>query len=296
MDTTQSTTQPVFHLRNAIVSIGLGILFVTFMTAWTWKVNGSLAASRTLTDFLMPLGVVWMTLFVLAIWLWLRRSRLESLIVAVLWVMIAITFNGTMAGKITSSVEVPRSATLSDGSPPLRAVLVLGGSVFKAYDGVIEVSPEGQRVVLAAQYWHAGRTQAIVCSGGQSVTENEPHSKNVRSMLESLNVPAEVIHEVGGTNTTGEMEHLLEFFESTPSNFPSEGRVGLVTSAFHMTRSMRLAKTIGLDQAIDLIPLPCCYRRGASYGFTPRKYIPRANSGDAFAIALKEKLAAIIGR
>ena len=244
----------------------------------------------------MPLGFVWMSLFVLTFWLFLRGNRLESLLTIGLFALIAVAFNGTLASKLTSAIEKPRTELYSDDAPPYRALLLLGGSVDKAYDGVVELTSEGQRVVLAAQYWHAGRVQAIVCTGGQAVTENEPHSRNVRGMLESLNVPADVIFEIGGRNTKGEMQALVTFFGEPPANLSSQGRVGLITSAFHMERAMRLADEAGLNRAVDLVPLPCCYRRRADYGFTPRMFLPHANSGDAFAIALKERLAAIAGR
>jgi len=273
----------------------LVMLFVFGLTAWTWWLHGSLEASRVVTDFLMPVGVLWLFTMAIAIWFALRGMRLESGMTCLLWLMMGVMFNGTVAGQLITSVEMPRPHD-DEAADPLDALIVLGGSVFVTQDGTVEVSPEGQRIVLAAQVWHAGRTGVILCSGGQAVTEDEPHSQNVRQMLESLGVPAAVIYELDGLNTTGEMQHLKQFLEQPPLELPPIRQLGLITSAFHMARALRLARDAGITELVELVPLPCCYRSGASFDFTPRIFIPRANSGHTFGMGVKEKLAGIIGR
>jgi uncharacterized SAM-binding protein YcdF (DUF218 family) len=111
-------------------------------------------------------------------------------------------------------------------------------------------------------------------------------------LLESVGVPTAVIFKVPGENTTQEMKGLKEFFANPPTAFPKSGDTALMTSAFHMRRAMRLAKS----HQLDLEPLPCGYRSGFFRRFSPRDMIPNADAASAFGTALKECLAGLVGR
>ena len=72
-------------------------------------------------------------------------------------------------------------------------------------------------------------------------------------VLISLGVPSGAITRLPGRDTAEEMRSLADWFEKQPSR----PVVGLITSAFHIRRAMRLA---GVNE-LNFVPLPCAYRR-----------------------------------
>ena len=176
-------------------------------------------------------------------------------------------------------------------SPPLNAAVVLGGGVYLTADGIPEMNRDGQRVFYAAQLWHAGRAKSIICTGERAGIGDD-QSEIARKLLVSVGVPEEVIFEIGGENTKQEMQNLKHFLDEPPDGMPIGGDVGLITSAFHMARALRLAR----DNGLDLMPLPCSYRRTQVLEFAPDQIIPRLEAGETLRIAIKERLAALVGR
>ena len=68
--------------------------------------------------------------------------------------------------------------------------------------------------------------------------------------------------------------------------------VGILTSASHLPRAMRLAKARGLD---DLIPLAADYRVTSSPK-TFMSYIPSAGALDQFSRSQREIIARLVNR
>ena len=114
-------------------------------------------------------------------------------------------------------------------------------------------------------------------------------SKHPRDMAAAmcieLGVPDERIERVEGINTSEEMRHLSEYLKRS-------GRVGLITSAFHMPRAMRLARSQGLE----LIPLPADFLTPADLFPTVLDFIPDAEAIMVTRLACKEYLAKLVGR
>ncbi|WP_419193969.1 YdcF family protein [Novipirellula herctigrandis] len=256
----------------------------------TWGYNGAEMAAGCATDLVMPVGLIWTFSLIAMITFYGCGNRRSAIAMAGLFSLVTLTGNGSVASMMIGSVEMPRNS-LSATDVPLRSLVVLGGAISIAYDDVPELGRAGQRMFSTAEYWFSDQTQSIICTGTSPVSELGP-SKAGRMMLESLKIPSAAIFEVPGHNTTQEMENLAVFFHSPPEDFPSKGKIGLVTSAFHMRRAMRLAEAQGLD----FIPLPCGYDSPASYEWTPRALVPKADAMGVFSRALKERLAKIVGR
>jgi len=173
---------------------------------------------------------------------------------------------------------------------PFRAVIVLGGGAGVTQQQTKELNREGERIFSAAQLWHAGLVSSVICTG--STPSSAEHPRDISAeLLQSVGVPTEVIFKAPGENTIQEMQALKEFLEAPPSGFPESGEIGLITSAFHMRRAMRLASA----KDLDFHPLPCGYRR-AYRGFSPKALIPDADAVAVFGSAFKEKLASLVGR
>ena len=146
---------------------------------------------------------------------------------------------------------------------PLRAAVVLGGGVHMTPANQPEVGCDGQRVFTAAQLWHAGQTRAIICTG-ERVHVGDDQSEIARQLLESVGVPTRAIFEIGGENTTLEMRNLKQLLDAPPAGIDSTGDIAVFTSAFHMPRAIRLAEV----NELNMIPIPCCYRKSQAIDFS----------------------------
>ncbi|MEL6108552.1 MAG: YdcF family protein [Planctomycetota bacterium] len=266
----------------------------------TWLATDRSYAERAATDFVMPVGALWLIFFAAALASFLHRNRRWTLAFAIAFLVHGLTFNGDVAGTWLSMVEYPaQTDPVSQIDSPLDAVVLLGGYAGTNRFGVPELGGDGQRLMLTAQLWHSGKTRVLICTGdGPGLLTPRQIG---RQLLVSVGVPDQAIHDVGGANTKAEMAALRAFFDDPPAswiearraseNRTGDLRVGLVTSAFHMPRALRLAAEVDLE----FVPLPCAFR-GAAPVWTPRNLIPRVGAGKTFTIALKETLAWLVGR
>jgi len=112
-----------------------------------------------------------------------------------------------------------------------------------------------------------------------------------RDILLKLGVPDSAIEISGGRNTSEEMQELSQRFQT------SKSRIGLLTSAWHLPRAVRLANRNGLQP----IPLPADFRTGANVeGFTTgqivESMIPNGSALAATWSCAKEYLGMLVGR
>ncbi len=175
------------------------------------------------------------------------------------------------------------------------AVVVLGGSETAAPGGLFELGRDGERIFTAAQFWHTGRTKTVITTG--SSAERDHPRRVAADLLRSVGVPDKVLFDVEGFNTVGEMKNLAKFFTKTPPSFdtlnPSGSRkIGLITSAFHMNRAMRLARAASLE----FVPLPVAFRQGDSDDNRAYRLIPRVGPLETSTFAIREHIAWLLGR
>jgi uncharacterized SAM-binding protein YcdF (DUF218 family) len=244
-----------------------------------------------MTELVMPVGFTWLASLFIAVWGRTSGQRIVFQLFLSLFVAITLAGSTFVARWLLQPLEWPRKLDEYAVTTPYRTIVVLGGGITIAADGLPELNSDGQRIFSVAQLWHRGKTQSIICTGSSSEDYPDP-SVLGRQLLESVGVPSHVIYEVKGQNTSQEMEGLERFFASLPSDFPREGRLGLVTSAFHMPRALRLARTRNLQ----FVPLPCSYRVGLDNSFSFAELIPSNGSLTLVGVALKEKLARLFGR
>ncbi|NND95866.1 MAG: YdcF family protein, partial [Pirellulaceae bacterium] len=157
--------------------------------------------------------------------------------------------------------------------------------------GTAQIKIYTQRVLSAAQFWHPGKTRMLVCS--DFPIDETPDAPTITSeLLQSVGVPKDVIVTFQAKNTAMEMEQMRALLDQSPEKVPGDGKLGLITSAFHMNRSLRLAES----QSLEFIPLPCGYRGSVLRPFSPRDLIPESGAGKTVSIVIKEHLAKLVGR
>lgn len=275
------------------------------IAAATYFQQGFVAAGRGVTTMAMPVGVAWLVLWAIMIAAFSRRRWSIAGISGLLFLAWTIVGSGWFANLMIRSVEVPlvRSPHPAieqrfDERSNLDVVVSLGGSASLVMDDFVELTGDGERLVSAAQAFHAGKTRTIITTGSSTDGIGNP-SRIGKQFLISLGVPATRVFEIEGVNTKAEMASLADFLSNPPASFTDQieraatPRVGLMTSAYHMRRAMRLAR----DQGLAMVPLPCAFRSSdIQRPWKATDCIPTADAQNTAGLAIKEWLARLLGR
>lgn len=239
---------------------------------------------------LMPVFVCWALMIVLTCVAYANNQRwmFRSLVVGVIlyWLGGSAWLSDWLVARIESSVT-PWSV---DHDPPLDTIVVFGGGTGLNPHDQTQVSSAGDRVVRAARLYHLGKTQRLITTGAAFDKADQPRrnpSVQTREIWEQLQIPSENISEIGGINTFEELQQL----RSHPWAQPPQ-RVGLLSSAFHVPRIMRLAKAAGVEG----IAIASDYRTNNDLTYHIRDFLPSTGSASRTEMVLKEYLAAWVGR
>ncbi|MEM6692855.1 MAG: YdcF family protein [Planctomycetota bacterium] len=283
---------------GSVLRAGIGSsMLMILLIGWSWGIGGKGLADRAMTDLVMPIGLIWITSLTLALTGYFRRERGILLLGFGTWCFISFGFTDPIADAFLRTVEISADRPPAEElDAPADVVVLLGGYGYVNRFGTLELGNDGQRLLLTAQLWNAGKTKAIICTGSAHFGDYHP-SRVGRELLVSIGVPNEIIYEVPGINTSTEMLNLKAFFREPPESLVAQlgkepERLALVTTASHLKRAMRLAETQGLR----FIPVGCSFSGTAEPTFSPRFLIPKASAGVRFSRAVKEWLAWLVGR
>jgi uncharacterized SAM-binding protein YcdF (DUF218 family) len=186
--------------------------------------------------------------------------------------------------------------------PRADAVVVLGGGLRPALpprQGV-EVAEGGDRLLRGVQLVRRGLAPLLVTSGGRvSFTGHDPAPPEAlwaRDLAQELGLPADRILINPGSRTTAEEARDI----GTLGRRRGWTRVLLVTSAFHMPRSLA---TFQQRSGLTVVPVACDYQLPdrAHYGKptlgnTLKSLVPDAEALYLSTLALKEHLGLAIYR
>jgi uncharacterized SAM-binding protein YcdF (DUF218 family) len=132
---------------------------------------------------------------------------------------------------------------------PLDALVVLGGGTTIRSNGTIQLTGSGDRVMLAARLYHLGKAKKLIATGGANpdIGQFANAADTTRQLWQDIGVPATDIVCIPGQNTHEEIFNARRHLAGTGAR-----RIGLLTSAWHLQRALRLAKRNG----IDAVPVP----------------------------------------
>ncbi|MCS6758078.1 MAG: YdcF family protein [Candidatus Devosia euplotis] len=156
--------------------------------------------------------------------------------------------------------RIGRPATMPEA---VTTLIMLGGATVgrvSAARGISELNDAGDRVVETlrlAQHYPAAK---VVLSGGSGNLEGdvEPEAVIVGRLLLAMGIaPERLVLEATSRNTAENADLTKQLLGSI------EGSVILVTSAFHMPRSVELFQQAGLT----VVPWPIDYRSAGNEGF-----------------------------
>ncbi|MCG8421141.1 MAG: YdcF family protein [Proteobacteria bacterium] len=269
--------------------IGLHALGPALGVAALATAPSALVVEKLLARLIFPTGLLWLGGFVLAWWLLLRGRRRAAIAVLCGWMLYSLAGNSWVGHAMLSWLE----AGYRPPAAPVRfdAVIALGGSTDLTPWGQPQLSLSGDRLRVAAELYHRKRAFVLVCTGSSIAGLRQANQRDLAAEAARLwidmGVPETAIVKVPGPhNTRAEIAALTRL-----AGERGWQRIGLVTSAWHLRRAMRLAGRHGLDA----VPIPADVR-----GHMPLpSVVGVVPSGAGFygvQIAWKEIVGAWLGR
>ena len=212
-------------------------------------------------------------------------------LVACLW----IASTSIVVSAVVRYWESLVSTNIPTSDKPFDYVVVLGGGTGKTPDGRAQLNNAGDRVVYAAMLFLQGKTKNLITTGDSmairgslsgSFEPGSDPSEQTRIIWNALGIPDENIFEVSGQNTFSELASLRDHPE-----WWKDSRCGLVTSAFHLPRAMKLAQQAG----VKVEPLAADYR-SSSGPLLVQNFFPEVSELERLSMILKEWIAIRIRR
>jgi uncharacterized SAM-binding protein YcdF (DUF218 family) len=240
----------------AVIAAGLAVGAAIF-----WPPSAMLWVM--LAAFVQPIGLLWLGLLALGIISWRAMSRAGRMVWAVIWVALTVLGNPWTGMALLAWLERDYRSVDPLATQPLDAVLVLGGGTVTAPNGQAELTNAADRVALGARLYHAGRSSWLITSGSAN-SELYPGQRSpgesTAQIWHDLGIASDRIVQIPGEDTERELIALAKLARQR-----GWGRLGLVTSAWHLPRAMNLARR----QGVEIVPLPADFR-----GFLPHPGIP----------------------
>jgi len=199
-------------------------------------------------------------------------------------------------------LEEQAAALTPAAIPKADAVLVLGGGLRPALAPRrgVEVSEGGDRLLTGLRLMRENKAPLLITSGGRvGFTASDPappEAISAKALAVELGLPDNRILINPGSRTTAEEARDI----GAMARARGWSRILLVTSAFHMPRSLA---TFRQSSGLSVIPVACDYQlpNRAAYG-TPtagsviKSLLPDAEALHLSTIALKEHLGLAIYR
>ncbi|HMO13020.1 MAG TPA: YdcF family protein [Pirellulaceae bacterium] len=269
----------------------LALIFLLFLLAIMF-VAGPVMLTKTLTELASPVGAVWLGLFLTFYVSVFKRATSPAIISLLLWLMVSLLGNSFVSKQLARQLEAPFEDQQLTNLQHFDIVILLGGGVVTGPNKDAQAGLSGDRVVQVARLFHMGKIDRIVCTGTHSVPPFKGElvqAQAAKRLLTQLKVPESAILQLDGTNTLEELQAVERWLASQPD--ATRWKIGIVTSAWHLPRAMRLATALGIEAspiAADYMYQP--FRR------EPGIIVPTAENLMFSQRAIKEWLAGWLNR
>jgi uncharacterized SAM-binding protein YcdF (DUF218 family) len=279
-----------FWQRQLLKSVVVVAVVPAVMTIGTWVASGKTAAEKVITALVLPTGLLWLVLLGTVLFCFFAKSFRLAIVASLLWLFFTVCSSPLLPGYLVRSLQSDVIEVDPNQVEPFDALVVLGGGTSQTPGGRSMVSSAGERVILAAKMYHRGKSPKLITTG-ESIAAISSTSKNgaqqTTEIWTELQVPDAAIVRLGGRTTSEEMMAVRKWM----IEHPGVKRVGLITSAWHMPRAMRLATRQGLD----LVPVPADFRSG-EFPDHLVELLPNGGSLGEMDLVIKEYLARLVGR
>lgn len=249
-----------------------------------------IVAQKALALLLMPAGVAWVLLIVMTVSAWRMAPRALAWLAGATLLMYTVAGSPWVGNALIASLERRIPPLALEQLEPFDAICVLGGGTEVSDADGPSLSQAGDRIALAARLWHAGKTRLVVVSGN-AITGMERErdvAQESTVLLRGLGVDPRAIRRIPqvAVNTTQEITAYAAL-----SRDEGWTRVGLVSSAWHLPRALRLCQAT----RFEVVPLGAD-RRGRFRGWSPYWLIPQDHGFDRVQCACWEYLGMLTGR
>lgn len=276
--------------RSTYFAEMIGVLLIAIgAVLGTWSSYGRGWAEKVATQLVMPVGLLSLLLIYALLIGAFRKLPRFFFATAFLFVLLYSAASPITSHWLLTYLESRHGPPEIEGTPPLDTLIVLGGGVTTDRFGRSQLSSAGDRAMWAARLYKTGHARLLVTTGdsmpGPQAEQSDP-SSNTRKIWMDLGIPERDIIELPGLNTFQEMQSI----QANPALWKGK-RTGVISSAFHMPRVMRLANALG----VDLIPYPADGRT-RDREFNPTILIPSGESLSNTETALRELLGMLLKR
>lgn len=246
-------------------------------------------ASKIFWLLVQPLSLIFLLILagIVAHWRGWRRTGAVFSVAAL--AMVGLFAFTTLGGLLIAPLE-NRFARPATPPADVGAIIVLGGGFGGTVSGarnIEELRDSGDRFVEALRLARLYPEAKIVISGGvgNPFQDSESDADIARRFYAGMGVPAERLVFEGESRNTAEN---VEFTKSLVAS-GSDQKLILITSAFHMPRSMGIFRAEGLD----VVPWPVDYRAVPDPGFGLELAEPTFNINTA-TTAIKEWVGLVV--
>ena len=274
-----------------LTGIQLGVLLAALLGI-LWLCCGKIVAEKVASDLLQPVGLLSLGILGLALHALRQGQKITGLYLFLFVSLLCLLSNRHLAEMSVGTLEGRYAALNPLEEEPVDVLVLLGGATRQAPSGQTQVNYNGDRVVMAARLLHSGKAQRVVCTGARTkglskATTDE--AEQAKILLVGLGIEENRIELLGGRNTFEEMQILRERLV--------DEQVGILTSAWHLPRAMRLAESAGLNAR----PIPADFIGNGPdirqpWGSFIRDCVPNHEALFINARVLKEYLAYLVGR
>ena len=256
-----------------------------FLALVLWSVPSPLMVKKVVGFLVMPTGVIWLGLLALVaspgLGGWGRR------LAALVLVLYTLAGNVWLGAWLLARLEAPY-ASMSRPTERFDAIFVLGGGSSTRPDGGSQLGASGDRLIIPARLFLAGKAGHLVASGMNVTSAGGPRSLADETALlwMDLGIPETSITRLSEPRTTKEeIRAYKKLLEQRTWR-----RVGVCSSAWHLRRVEGICRREGLT----MVPVPADFL-SSSVPWLPIHVVPQSNGFQNVQRALWEYLGAITG-
>ncbi|HKV14255.1 MAG TPA: YdcF family protein [Reyranella sp.] len=242
---------------------------------------------KILSDLILPPASLAVAAILFLLLRLLRRRRLGTMLLTLAVAETAILSFPPVSDALMAHLEnKARAAAASAPRCCFDAIVVLGGGINPAMPPARtfpDLNDSADRMWLAARLFHQGVAPRIIVSGGGFMAREDGATTEAAAMrlfLIDLGVPSDaIVPEDRSINTIENMRYVRRMV--------GEGRVALVTSAYHMPRSLLIARR----EKLAVAAFPTDFRALRATRPFWENWIPSADSLSIACLAVRELLA-----